>query len=570
MSNLNLKAKKDYTFDAIVIGSGISGGWAAKELTEKGLKTVILERGHELKHVEGYKTAMMNPWEFKYRGKPTIAQKKQHQYLSRDYPYSEFNASYWFTDADAPYEEKQGFDWYRPNIKGGRSIMWGRQSYRFSDLDFEANLKEGIAIDWPVRYEEIAPWYDYVEEFAGISGQKENLSHLPDGKFLPPMEMNCVEKEVKKGIESNFENRIMTIGRTANLTATKPIHGQRNQCQMRNLCSRGCPFGAYFSTQSSTLPAAEKTGNLTVLVNSVVSEIMYDKDKKKATGVRVIDANTMEVSEFYAKIIFLNASTIGSASILLNSASERFPNGLGNDSDVVGRYLMDHQFRYGAGGTMPGFEDKYYYGRRPNGIYIPRFQNISGDKKRDYLRGFGYQGAASRSDWRRGVAEMGIGADFKEKLTEPGMWSMGIGAFGECLPYKDNRIYLDKNKTDKWGLPTAVFDCGWKENEEKMRADMMNEAAEMLEAGGVKDVYTYGSGSNPGQAIHEMGTIRMGKDPKTSALNKWNQMHDVKNVFVTDGSFMVSSGCQNPSLTYMAFTARAADYAIKELKRGNI
>ncbi len=570
MSNLNIKAKKEHTFDAIVIGSGISGGWAAKELTEKGLKTVLLERGHELKHITGYKTAMMNPWEFKHRGRITTEQKKHHEFLSRDYPYGEHNASYWFTDSDAPYEEKQGFDWFRPDIKGGRSIMWGRQSYRLSDLDFEANIKEGIAIDWPIRYKEIAPWYDYVEAFAGISGQKENLAHLPDGKFLPPMEMNCVEKEFKKGVEGNFENRKITIGRVAHLTATKPIHGQRNQCQMRNLCSRGCPYGAYFSTQSSTLPAAQKTGNLTVLVDSVVSEILYDQDQKRATGVRIIDANTMEVSEFYADIIFLNASTIGSASILLNSTSKRFPDGLGNDSGVIGRYLMDHQFRYGASGEAPGFEDQYYFGRRPNGIYIPRFQNLRKNEKRDYLRGFGYQGAASRRDWTSSVAEIGIGSHFKKKLSEPGMWTMGIGAFGECLPYKENRVFLDPEKTDKWGLPTAVFDCGWKENEENMREDMMNEAADMLEASGMKNIQIFDGGSNPGQAIHEMGTIRMGKDPKESALNKWNQMHEVKNVFVTDGSFMVSSACQNPSLTYMAFTARAADYAVKELKRGSL
>lgn len=564
---VNLKAKKQNTFDAIVIGSGISGGWAAKELTEKGLKVLMLERGRELKHVSGYETAMKSPWEFKRRGRITEKQRKTHQYVSRDYPYSEHNESYWFKDADAPYKEDQSFDWFRTNIKGGRSIAWGRQSYRLSDLDFEANLKDGHGIDWPVRYDEIAPWYDYVEEFAGISGQKENYPVLPDGKFLPPMDMNCVERKVKEGIEANFDDRIMTIGRVANLT--KQIH-DRSRCQFRNLCSRGCPYGAYFSTQSSTLPAAEATGNLTVLVDSIVSEVIYDKEKERATGVRVIDANTQEETEFHSKILFLNASTLGTASILFNSTSDRFPNGLGNDSEVLGHYLMDHQMGSGASGEAPGFEDKYLYGRRPNGIYIPRFRNVDEGEKRDYLRGFGYQGGASRSDWRGSVAEIGVGKDFKEKLSEPGMWTMGIGGFGECLPYKENKVYLDKENTDKWGLPTLVFDCGWKENEKNMRKDIANDAAEMLEAGGVKNVQTYSHPSTPGQSIHEMGTARMGEDPKESILNKWNQMHAVKNVFITDGSFMCSSAAPNPSLTYMAFTARACDYAVKELKRMNV
>lgn len=567
MANLNINAKDNHSFDAIVIGSGLSGGWAAKELTEKGLNVLMLERGHELEHIKGYETAMMDPWEFKHRGRITQKQREHHKYLSRDYPYSEFNASYWFKDSDAPYKEKQTFDWFRPDIKGGKSIMWGRQSYRFSDQDFEANLKDGHGIDWPVRYDDIAPWYDYVEEFAGISGKTENYGPLPDGKFQPPMDMNCVEREVKKGIESNFENRLMTIGRVANVT--KQTHG-RGPCQFRNLCSRGCPYGAYFSTQSSTLPAAEATGNLTVLVDSIVSEVMYDKDKKRATGVRVIDSNTEDGTEFYSDIVFVNASTIGTASILLQSTSDRFPHGLGNDSEVIGHYLMDHNMGGGATGDAAGFEDKYYYGRRPNGIYIPRYRNVRENENLDYVRGFGYQGAASRSDWSASVAEVGVGKDFKEELSEPGLWSMGLIGFGECLPYKENKISLNTDKTDKWGLPTAVFDCGWKENEKKMKKAMLNDAGEMLEAAGLKNVETYDHEGVPGQAIHEVGTARMGKDPKKSVLNKWNQMHDVKNVFVTDGSFMCSSGSQNPSLTFMAFTARACDYAVKELKKGNI
>lgn len=565
--NLNTKATDQHTYDAIVIGSGLSGGWAAKELTEKGLTVLMIERGHQLEHIKGYTTAMEQPWKFKHRGRITEQQRRDHEFVSRDYPYSEFNESYWFKDSDAPYEEKQQFDWFRPNIVGGKSIMWGRQSYRWSDLDFGANARDGHGIDWPIRYKEIEPWYEYVEKFVGISGQKEGYAPLPDSYFMPPMEMNCVEKEVKKGIESQFKNRIMTIGRVANITVR---HHDRGPCQYRNLCSRGCPFGAYFSTQSTTLPPAMATGRLTLLTDAIVSEVVYDKDKQRATGVRVIDANTKQDTEFYAHLIFVNASTVGTAFILMNSTSDRFPNGLGNDSGVLGHYLMDHHFRCGASGEAPGFDDKYVYGRRANGIYVPRYRNVDKNEKRDYVRGFGYQGGASRSGWQRGIAEMGVGKDFKNMLTEPGMWSMGLGGFGECLPYYDNKVTLDSTKRDKWGLPTVVFDAGFKENEHKMRKDMMQDAVEMLEAAGLKNINTFDGGSAPGQAIHEMGTARMGNDPKQSVLNKWNQMHAVKNVFVTDGSFMCSTACQNPSLTFMAMTARACDYAVKEMKKMNV
>ncbi len=565
--NYNGKAAQEDTYDVIVIGSGLSGGWAAKELTEKGLTVLMLERGHQLIHITGYKTAMEDPWQFKHRGRITEAQRKTHPFLSRDYPYSEDNASYWFKDSDAPYEEKQSFDWFRPNIVGGKSIMWGRQSYRWSNRDFEANARDGHGIDWPIRYQDLEPWYGYVEEFAGISGQKEGYEPLPDSKFLPPMEMNCVEQSVKKGLESNFNKRILTIGRVANITTR--LH-DRGPCQYRNLCSRGCPFGAYFSTQSTTLPPAMATGRLTVRPDSVVSEVIYDEKKQKATGVRVIDANTMQTREFYSRLVFVNASTVGTAFILMNSVSNRFPNGLGNDSGVLGHYLMDHHFRCGAGGEAEGFDDRYYFGRRANGIYVPKFRNVDDKEKRDYVRGFGYQGGASRTGWQRGIAEMGIGAGFKDSLSQPGIWSMGLGAFGECLPYYENRVYLDQSKRDKWGLPTIVFDAGFKENEKNMRKDMMNDAAEMLEAGGLKNVRTFDGDSTPGQAIHEMGTVRMGKDPKQSVLNEWNQVHSVKNVFVTDGACMDSTNCCNPSLTFMALTARAADHAVSELKKGNI
>jgi choline dehydrogenase-like flavoprotein len=563
---LNIRSEQRNTYDAIVVGSGISGGWAAKELTEKGLKVLLLDRGWNLEHGKGYETAFKFPWDFKYRGRITDEQRRTHPFLSRDYPYGEANHKYWFNDLDAPYEEVKRFDWYRPNIVGGRSIMWGRQSYRLSPMDFEANAKDGIAVDWPVRYEEIAPWYDYVERFAGISGQNEGLEQLPDGQFLPPMQMNCIEKKVAERIKQNFKGRIMTIGRVANLTQP---HNGRGSCQYRDLCSRGCPYGAYFSTQSATLPAAMKTGNLTLRPLSVVSEVIYDPQTGKAKGVRVIDAETKEVIEYFAKIIFLNASAIWTAHLLLNSTSSRFPNGLGNDSGQVGHNLMDHHFRIGATGESDEHRDDYYTGRRANGIYIPRFRNIGNDK-REYLRGFGYQGGASRQGWQRGIAEMGFGADFKDALSEPGKWTMGIIAFGECLPYYENKVTLNREKLDKWGLPTLIIDCEFKENERLMRKDMMNDAAEMLEAAGLKNVRTYDAGAFPGMGIHEMGTARMGRDPKTSVLNKYNQMWAVPNVFITDGSFMTSSACQNPSLTYMAFTARACDYAVNELKKGNL
>jgi choline dehydrogenase-like flavoprotein len=378
--------------------------------------------------------------------------------------------------------------------------------------------------------------------------------------------MNCVEKEVKKGIEKNFKNRYLTIGRVANLT--KPIHG-RASCQYRNLCNRGCPYGAYFSTQASTLPAAVATGNLTLRPNSAVASVIYDEQKKKATGVRVIDTETKAEVEYFARIIFLNASTLGTTQILLNSTSNRFPTGLGNTSGQLGHNLMDHHFRVGAAGDYPGFEDKYYYGRRANGIYIPRYRNLHGEK-RDYIRGFGYQGSGSRDGWQRGVAEMGIGADFKDGLSKPGPWRMGITGFGECLPYYENQVTLNKEVTDKFGIPTLTIDAEFKENEFKMRKDMMNDAVEMLEAAGLQNVMPYDNGSYPGLAIHEMGTARMGRDPKTSVLNGFNQMHDVSNVFVTDGAAMTSSACQNPSLTYMALTARACDYAVKEMKKQNV
>lgn len=571
MANLNIDSLKELTYDAIVIGSGVSGGWAAKELTEKGLRVLMLERGHQLEHVTGYENALKAPWELKYNGKLTTAQVDSHPKLARDYPYNEMTEKYWFNDSDSLYREVQRFDWFRPNIVGGKSIMWGRQSYRLSDIDFEANLRDGIAVDWPIRYADLDPWYSYAEKFAGISGEKLGLPQLPDGDFLPPMEMYFLEKEVRKRIEQQFPGRHVTIGRVANLSkaAEAQLGVGRGQCQYRNRCAWGCPFGAYFSTQSATLPAAAKTGRLTLRPDSIVTEITFDDATQRATGVRVRDAVTMQDREYFAKVVFVCASAISSTALLLNSTSARFPNGMGNDSGQLGRNLMDHHFRTGAAGRWEGDKDRYYYGRRANGIYIPRYRNLNGDK-RDYIRGFGYQGSASRGNWQRGVAELSFGEDLKKELTEPGDWTMGIGGFGETLPYEDNRMWLDKTTRDKWGLPVVVFDAGLRDNEKKMRVDMANDAAEMLTAAGLKDVKTHDKGSALGMAIHEMGTARMGRDPKTSVLNAHNQLHAVKNVFNTDGACMTSAGCVNPSLTYMALTARAVDFAVGEMKKGQL
>lgn len=571
MVQSNISSVKELTYDAIVIGSGISGGWAAKELTEKGLRVLMLERGRPLEHVTGYENAMKAPWEFQYGGRLTLEQIESHPKLARDYPYNEMTEKYWMRDCDSLYREEKRFDWFRPNIVGGKSIMWGRQCYRWSDLDFEANLREGISIDWPIRYADIAPWYSYVEKFAGISGEKLGLAHLPDSEFLPPMEMYHVEKEVRKRVEKLFPGRILTIGRVANLSAAAKAQLEmgRGPCQYRSKCNLGCPFGAYFSSQSATLPAAAKTGRLTLRPDSVVTQIIYNDSTGRAAGVRVRDAVTLDDREYYARIFFVCASAVSSTALLLNSTSSRFPEGLGNDSGQLGRNLMDHHFRVGASGRWEGDRDIYFYGRRANGIYMPRYRNLGTDK-RDYLRGFGYQGGGGRGNWQRGVAELAFGVELKESLTQPGDWTMGLAGFGEMLPYPENRMYLDKNARDKWGVPLVVFDAELKDNERRMRVDMANDAMEMLEAAGLKEVKRHDNGSFPGMAIHEMGTARMGRDPKTSVLNGNNQIHAVKNVFVTDGACMTSASCVNPSLTYMALTARAAEFAVEEIKKSNL
>ncbi len=558
----------DNTYDAIVVGTGVSGGWAAKELTEKGLKTLVLERGRDVRHGE-YPTATTDPWQFEYGGRPT-QQDLERQGVQARTGYTITQASkHWFVDdIDNPYTEIKRFDWMRGYHVGGRSLMWARQSYRLSQIDLEANAKDGHGVDWPIRYEDLAPWYDHVESFIGVSGQAEGLLQLPDGKFQRPMEMSCVETHLRQVLEEKF-GRCLTIGRVANMTELLPHSPQRGTCQNRNQCIRGCPYGAYFSSNSSTLPAAEKTGNMTLRPNSIVHEVIFDEKSNRATGVRVIDAQTNQQLEFFGKIIFLCASTFGSTFIMMNSASGRFPNGFGNDSGELGCNIMDHHLAAGASADVEGFEDRYYHGRRPTGIYIPRFRNIGKDS-RDYVRGFGYQGRATRLGWTDLLKEEALGAELKSRAAQPGAWHMSIGAFGEMLPYHQNRVTLDRTRRDKWGLPVLAFDAELQDNEYRMRKDMVSDAVEMLEAAGYKNVQARDEKIGVGLGIHEMGTARMGKDPKSSVLNAWNQVHACKNVFVTDGSCMASSGCVNPSLTYMALTARAANHAVEELKRLNL
>lgn len=556
-------------FDAIVVGSGISGGWAAKELTEKGLRVLMLERGKNVEHIKDYVNARKAPWEYPHRGGRTREMEEAYPVLKRDYPLNEKNLDWWASDQDSPYTEVKRFDWFRGYQVGGRSLMWGRQSYRLGDLDFEANVRDGIAVDWPIRYADLAPWYDHVERHAGIAGSREGLQQLPDGEFQPAMPLNCGEKLVADRLPKFFDGRRRIIpGRTANLTQALP---GRAPCQHRSACWLGCPYGAYFSTQSSTLPAAMATNRLTLMPYSIVTELLYDRDRQRATGVRVMDALSEKTREYNAKIIFLCASALNSTWLLMRSATDVWPDGLGSTSGVLGHNLMDHHFRAGASGTLdePGLDRQYYYGRRPTGFYVPRYRNLFGDK-RHYLRGFGYQGSASRQGWERAVRELGIGAKFKDEMSQPGEWQIGATAFGEMLPNRANRISLDETRTDRWGLPVLKIDCATGENERLMRVDMMNDMAETLEAAGVKNVRTFDHGYFPGAGIHEMGTARMGRDPESSVLNKWNQVWDAPNVFVTDGACMTSAACQNPSLTYMAITARAADRAVNELKRRNL
>jgi len=570
-----IQQKEEY--DAIVVGSGISGGWAAKELTEKGLRTLVLERGRPVEHITDYVTEHKPDYAFalhQRRITPDSPLAQDYQVQARTGQFVEAATHFFVKDTQHPYLEDKPFTWIQGDQVGGRSLIWGRQTYRWSDLDFEANLRDGHGVDWPIRYKDIEPWYSYVERHAGVSGEKLGLPYLPDGEFQKPMDLNAGEKWVKAGIEREFPGRHVTIGRTAVLT--EPI-GDRQPCHFCGPCYRGCRTGSYFSSQSSTLPAAQKTGKLTLRPHSLTREVIYDAKSNRATGVRFVDTQTGETHEAYARIVFLCASTLGTTRILLNSKSDRFPNGLGNSSGVVGQYLMDHHFIVGAGGDVPGLLDHYYEGNRPNGFYIPRFRNLasSNSDNLSFVRGYGYQGGAGRMNWGRGTWQPGVGVELKQKLHDAGPWTVSMTAFGECLPRKENRAWLD-SKTDEWGIPILRIDCSWGPNELAMREDMRVQATQMLVAAGCGNVESYDGnkpgelGAEPGLGIHEMGTACMGRDPKTSALNANNQLHDAPNVFVTDGACMSSSACQNPSITYMALTARAADFAVRELQRRNL
>ena len=557
------------TYDAVIVGSGITGGWAAKELTEKGLSVLVLEAGRTILPERDY-VEHIPAWELKFRGWDNRAERMATQPIQREcyYACDEYSNKFFVSDKENPYstDPNKKFSWIRGRQVGGKSLTWGRQSYRWSDLDFEANLKDGVAVDWPIRYADIAPWYDYVESFAGISGQAEGLPQLPDGKFLPPMQMTCVEMDMRDALAKKFDDRMMTIGRSAVLTQ---VHGGRAACHYCGVCHRGCITGSYFSSISATLPAAQKTGKLTLRPYSVVHSLIFDPKTRKVSGVRVIDAQTRNTMEFKGRIFFINASALESSRILMNSTSAEFPNGLANTSGELGHNLMDHHMGAGASGTMPGHEDKMPFGNRPNGIYIPRFRNVK-TKQKEFLRGYGYQGGGSREGWGRGARMTGFGADFKNALKKPGQWRMAIGGFGECLASHDNYIEIQKDKLDAWGIPTLKINCAWGANEHAMSQDIAVQAAEMLAAAGAKDIYVFQQISPPGLAIHEMGTARMGRDPKTSVLNEHNQAHDVKNLFMTDGACMVSNSCVNPSLTYMALTARACDFAVSQIKKNEL
>ncbi len=561
----HIDTSKKRRYDAIVIGSGITGGWAAKELCEKGLKTLVLERGHKLDHITGYHTALQAPWQLENRNMQPNSDRRDYPIQSRCYAFNDGTRHLFVRDSDNPYVQNKPFEWIRGYHVGGKSLMWARQTYRWSDFDFEANAKDGHGTDWPIRYADIAPWYSYVERFVGINGNRDGLPQIPDGEFLPPIELTAPEKHFQRVIREHFPGRDLVNGRSANLTQR---HNGRGPCQYRNLCHRGCPFSAAFASQSATLPAAAATKKMTLRTDSIVHSIIYDEKKNRAAGVRVIDANTKEMVEYYAKVLFVNAGTVNTTLVLLNSESSRFPNGLGNDSGVLGHYLMDHCYRGRASASVEGYDEHYHKGRRPTGFYIPRFRNILNDKQKDFVRGYAIGGSAERgAAWQGGAGQPGFGAEFKSAMTKPGGWDISLHAQGECLPHFDNKLSIDKSNLDPWGMPTVVFDCHWRENELALLQDSFQTMQEMLDRAGFKNIQTYDTHEAPGKGIHEMGTARMGKDPKTSILNGNNQMHAVPNVFVSDGASMASTGTQNPSLTYMALTARAVDFAVKGLKR---
>jgi choline dehydrogenase-like flavoprotein len=571
ISQNNRKSISQNTYDAIVIGSGISGGWAAKELCENGLKTLVLERGRMVKHLTDYPTATKNPWDFANHGRLSETFRDENPIVSKCYALDEATQHFFVKDKEHPYIQEKPFDWIRGYQVGGKSLIWARQTQRWSDYEFNAPARDGFAVDWPIRYKDLAPWYSYVEKFAGISGNADGIDHLPDGEFLPPFELNCVEKHIQQTVSTQYTDRQVIIGRCAHLTKPAPIHLEqgRGQCQARNLCYRGCPFGGYYNSNSTTLPWADRTGNLTLRPHSVVHSIIYDPGRNRATGVRVIDAETRQVQEFFARVIFVNAACLNTNLLMLNSISSRFPNGFGNDNGLLGRYLAFHLYRGSAGAGIEGFTDGYYYGRRPTAGFMPAFRNIK-KQQMDFLRGYMLTFSASRAGWQQGLEEEGIGAEWKEKMSYPGEWQISVGMQGETLPKYENHVRLSKDHTDEWGIPQLITSIGYDENDEKMLKDVLVQQSEILEKAGCKNIYTNDNRQAPGLDIHEMGGVRMGKDPKTSLLNEWNQFHACKNVFVTDGACMTSTGNQNPSLTFMALTARAANHAVSELKKQNL
>ena len=566
--NINNKAVQQHSYDAIVIGSGISGGWAAKELCEQGLKTLVLERGRDVQHIKDYPTTNLDPWQLPHRTRLTHALATENPIASRCYAFDEATQKFFVKDNEHPYIQEKPFDWIRGYQVGGKSLIWARQTQRWSKYDFAGPARDGFAVEWPIGYDDIAPWYSHVEKFAGISGNKDGVETLPDGEFLEPWEMNCPEKHIQQKILARYKDRHVVQGRCAHLTKPREIHLQqgRGQCQARNICYRGCPFGGYFSSNAATLPWAKKTGNLTLLPNAVVHSIVYDDRKNKATGVEVIDAHTKQSTTYFAKVIFVNAACLNTNLILLNSTSRRFPGGLGNDNGLLGKYIAFHNYRGNIDATLEGFEDKIDYGRRPTAVMMPNFRNVY-RQETDFLRGYMVHYSAGRG---RKYGGDGIGGEWKDGLTEPGPWHVSMMMQGETIPKEKNQVRLSPDKRDNWGIPLLVTDVGYDDNDEKVMKDFLQQGAEMLQEAGCTNIHPYDNGRRPGNDIHEMGGVRMGRDPKTSLLNKWNQLHACSNVFVTDGASMVSTGTQNPSLTFMARTARAAGHAVEELKKGNI
>jgi choline dehydrogenase-like flavoprotein len=569
MANLNIDSIKKRTYDAIVIGSGISGGWAAKELTDKKLRTLVLERGKDVKHIVDYPTTLKEPWEFPHRGQMPQAVKEANPIASRCYIFNEDAAHFVVKDNEHPYIQEKPFDWIRGYQTGGKSLLWARQTQRWSAFDFEGPKRDGFAVEWPISYDEIAPWYSYVEKFAGISGNKDGLAALPDGEFLPPHELTHLEKYFKESMSKAYKDRPVIIGRCAHITKPQPIHIQqgRAQCVNRDLCQRGCPYGGYFSSNSSTLPWAAKSGKMTLRPNSVVHSIIYDEKKQKATGVRVFDSETKEMIEFYAKIIFVNAAAFNTNLVLLNSTSNRFPNGLGNDNGLLGKYVAFHNYRARINAQYDGFQDFTTEGKRPNGAYMPRFRNVL-TQETDFLRGY----AVGLYTQRNRADNEGLGLDLKRNLeaNKWGNWHISSHMMGETIPKEISQLALDRAQLDAFGMPKLKISIDYDANDEKMIKDYFEQMTEMFTTAGFQNIKTHDTQQAPGLDIHEMGGVRMGKDPKTSLLNGFNQFHNVKNVFVTDGACMTSTSTQNPSLTYMAFTARAVDFAVKEMKKGNL